>query len=193
MDDDIALVRRLRGGDEEAFTCLVRRYHASMVRVARCAVGSEAVAEEVAQDTWLAVVRGVESFEGRSTFRTWLFHILLNRARTAGVREHRAEPLPDDDLADRFGANGHWSTPPEPWADQVTDRLAAERLVPEVRRRIAALPASQREVMVLRDVEGLPAEDVCSLLGLSAGNQRVLLHRARATVRAGVAGAWGRT
>jgi RNA polymerase sigma-70 factor (ECF subfamily) len=191
VDDDTALVRRLGDGDEEAFTLLVRRYHPTLVRLALGTVGNRAVAEEVAQDTWLAVVKGIRSFEGRSSFRTWLFHILMNRARSTGAREHRAAPLRDDDLAERFDAKGAWAAPPGAWADEVTDRLAAERLVPEARRLIDALPDAQRQVMLLRDVEGVEADDVCALLGLSGGNQRVLLHRARTAVRAGLAEVMG--
>jgi RNA polymerase sigma-70 factor (ECF subfamily) len=183
VSDDRELVERLRAGDEAAFVELVRTYQTRLLRLAESVVGSRSVAEEVVQDTWLAVVRGVERFEGRSTFKTWLFHILLNRARTAAGREHRAPPLADDDLGERFDTNGAWATPPVPWADEAEDRLVAARLVDRVRELLPALPEAQRQVLLLRDIEGLPAPEVCHLLGVSDGNQRVLLHRARVHLR----------
>lgn len=179
-DDD--LLTAVRAGDEAAFTELVRHYHPSLVRLAQSIVGSRAVADEVVQDTWLAVVKGVDRFEGRSSFKTWLFHILMNRARSAAGKEWRTQPAGDVD-ADRFGGNGVWSVPPVPWSDRVDDRLTAEQLVPVARMVIDTLPESQRQVLILRDVEGLPAAEVAALLDLSDGNQRVLLHRARARVR----------
>lgn len=185
MADDGDLLARLRAGDEDAFATLVRRHHAALRRLALSIVGSPAVADEVVQDTWLAVVRGVDRFEERSSFKTWLFHILVNRARTTAGRERRTVGLPDVD-ADRFDANGAWSVPPVPWTDQVDERVAAERLAPVVRALIDELPDQQRQVLVLRDVEGVEASDVGALLGVSDGNQRVLLHRARARVRAGL-------
>lgn len=185
MADDAALVARLQAGDEVAFTAIVREYHPRLVRLAQSVVGNRAVADEVVQETWLAVVRGVDRFEGRSTFKTWLFHILLNRARSIAGREHRTQPIaPDAEAIERFDRNGAWATPPVPWSDQVDERLVATQLAGRVRNVIDELPEAQREVLVLRDVEGLPASDVAALLGLSDGNQRVLLHRARARVRA---------
>jgi len=185
VDADAALLDRLRAGDESAFADLVRRYHPSLVRLAVAMVGSQAVAEEAVQDTWLAVVRGVQRFEGRSTFKTWLFHILANRARSAGGREQRSggghEPLVDDD---RFDSTGAWVDPPEQWADRVDDRLAATALAGRVKELIEQLPPTQRQVVLLRDVEGVPAPDVCKVLGLTDGHQRVLLHRGRSSVRA---------
>lgn len=182
VGDDDGLLEALRAGDEAAFATLVRRYQPSLVRLAASMVGSRAVADEVVQDTWLAVVRGVERFEGRSSFKTWLFHILTNRARSTAGKEWRTQPVADVD-ADRFDAAGVWSVPPVPWADRVDDRLTAAQLAPFVRKVIDTLPEVQRQVLVLRDVEGLPAADVAELLGLTDGNQRVLLHRARARVR----------
>lgn len=179
-DED--LLTAVRAGDEAAFSALVRQYHPSLLRLAQSVVGSRAVADEVVQDTWLAVVKGVDRFEGRSSFKTWLFHILMNRARSAAGKEWRTQPAGDLD-ADRFDATGAWSVPPVPWSEQVDDRLTAERLVPLVRTIIDTLPESQRQVLVLRDVEGLPAADVAGLLDITDGNQRVLLHRARARVR----------
>jgi RNA polymerase sigma-70 factor (ECF subfamily) len=184
------LVDRLRAGDEAAFAEVVRAHHASLCRLARTFVGSGAIAEEVVQDTWLAVVRGVERFEGRSSLRTWLFHILVNRARTTATRERRSDSGIDPD-ADRFDGSGVWSTPPVPWTDQVDDRLTAEHVASLARELLDTLPESQRQVVLLRDVEGLPATEVAALLDLSDGNQRVLLHRGRARLRAGLEGRLG--
>lgn len=182
VDDDVGLIERLRAGDEPAFVELIGRYQPRLLRLAEATVGSRAVAEEVCQDTWLAVVRGVERFEGRSSFKTWLFHILLNRARSSAGREERAG-RPEEDVVERFDASGAWATPPVPWAEQVDDRLVAEGLAQRVHRLLPALPESQRQVVILRDVEGVNSADVASVLGISDGNQRVLLHRARARLR----------
>jgi RNA polymerase sigma-70 factor (ECF subfamily) len=184
VGDEAELVERLRSGDEAAFAALIRQYHPSLVRLARSFVGSTAVAEEVAQDTWLAVVRGVDRFEGRASFKTWLFRILSNRARTTAGKERRVEPLPDDDPTERFTVEGAWAIPPVPWTDMVDDRLTAERLVPWVRDALGSLPDAQRQVLLLRDVEGLSGREVAELLDLTDSNQRVLLHRARTKVRA---------
>jgi RNA polymerase sigma-70 factor, ECF subfamily len=192
VGDDEALVAKLQAGDEAAFAELVRAHHGALVRLATAIVGSRALADEVVQDTWLAVVRGVGAFEGRSSLRTWLFRILVNRARTTAGKERRSDPLGDVD-SDRFDATGVWSAPPVPWADQVDDRLVAEQLAPLARTAIDTLPDSQRQVLLLRDVEGLGAADVAELLGLSDGNQRVLLHRARARVRSELEAKLGRT
>jgi RNA polymerase sigma-70 factor (ECF subfamily) len=181
VEDDVGLVERLRAGDEAAFVTLVRRYQAPLLRVAEATVGSRAVAEEVCQDTWLAVLRGVDRFEGRSSFKTWLFRILLNRARTSAGREQRAG-RPDDEV-ERFDASGAWITPPVPWSEQVDERLVAEDLARRVHELLPSLPDQQRQVVVLRDVEGLEPGDVASLLGVTDGHQRVLLHRGRAKLR----------
>jgi RNA polymerase sigma-70 factor (ECF subfamily) len=181
VEDDVGLVERLRAGDEAAFVTLVRRYQTPLLRVAEATVGSRAVAEEVCQDTWLAVLRGVDRFEGRSSFKTWLFRILLNRARTSAGREQRAG-RPDDEV-ERFDASGAWITPPVPWSDRVDERLVAEGLARRVHELLPSLPDQQRQVVVLRDVEGLEPGDVASLLGVTDGHQRVLLHRGRAKLR----------
>jgi RNA polymerase sigma-70 factor (ECF subfamily) len=182
-DED--LLSRLRDGDETAFATLIDRYHAPMIRLALAYVPSRAVAEEVVQDTWLGVVRGIDRFEGRSSLKTWLFRILVNRARSAGPREKRHAPLGPGETVDpdRFTADGHWSSPPAPWTDDVDARLDAAGIVGRVRDAIDALPGNQREVVLLRDVEGLPSGEVCSILDISEGNQRVLLHRGRSRVR----------
>jgi RNA polymerase sigma-70 factor (ECF subfamily) len=182
--EDADLVARLRAGDEAAFRFLVDRYHCSLLRLAQTMVPSRAVAEEVVQDTWLGLVRGIDRFEGRSSLRTWLFHVLVNRARSTGVHERRptigAGPSVDPS---RFGDDGGWTDPPAPWPDEVDDRLVAAQLAEQIRPRLAELPAMQRQVVTLRDVEGLSAEEVCALLDLTEGNQRVLLHRGRSRLR----------
>jgi len=183
VDDDLALVDRLRAGDESAFVEIVRRYQPRLLRLAQATVGSRAVAEEVCQDTWLAVVRGVDRFEGRSSFKTWLFRVLLNRARTSATKEQRAG-RPDEDAVERFDANGHWAEPPVPWSDRVDDRLVAEQLANRIHDMLPDLPEQQRQIVILRDIEGLDPTEVSSLLGITDGNQRVLLHRGRAKLRA---------
>jgi RNA polymerase sigma-70 factor (ECF subfamily) len=181
--DEGELVDRLRAGDEEAFATVVRAYHPYLCRLARSFVGSSAVAEEVVQDTWLAVVRGVERFEGRSSLKTWLYRILVNRARSTATRERRTDSGLDVD-AERFDATGAWSSPPVPWSDQVDDRVFAEQVAACAHELLDTLPEAQRQVVALRDVEGLAAPEVADLLGLTDGNQRVLLHRGRARLRA---------
>jgi RNA polymerase sigma-70 factor, ECF subfamily len=183
------LLDRLRAGDETAFVQLVDTYHAPLLRLATTYVPNRSVAEEVVQDTWLAVLRGLDGFEGRSSLKTWLFRILLNRARTAGVKEQRAGRPTDDELGldpGRFGVNGAWTEPPVPWVDEADERIDAAQLATHVRAHIDELPPAQREVFVLRDIDGLSSADVCSLLGISEGNQRVLLHRGRTKLRAAI-------
>jgi RNA polymerase sigma-70 factor (ECF subfamily) len=186
-DSDEALLVRLRAGDESAFLVLVTRYNGSLLRVARTFVPNDAVAEEVVQDTWIGVVRGIDRFEGRSSFKTWLFRILVNRARTSGVREHRHDTFDPTEPAvspDRFDASGAWAEPVTPWESDVDDRLVAASWGPTLRAALDGLPERQRDVVVLRDVEGLSGEDVCDVLGITEGNQRVLLHRGRSRLRA---------
>ncbi len=192
------MVVALQAGDEAAFRQLVKRYHPAMVRLARASVASQAVAEEVTQDTWLAVIRGVGRFEGRSSLRTWIFRILVNQARARGTREKRTVPMSsfatEDDGPpavdpDRFVPEGqrwagHWCDPPVPWTDLPAERVVGGETIAIVAEAIDGLPERQREVMTLRDVEGWTALEVCDLLGLTEGNQRVLLHRARSRVRA---------
>jgi RNA polymerase sigma-70 factor (ECF subfamily) len=185
--EEVVLVDRLRAGDEAAFSELVRSYQPAMLRLARGFVPSQAVAEEVVQDTWLGVVRGIERFEGRSSLATWLFTILVNRAKSAGTREQRHRRSRDDldvaDLAGTFDSSGGWATPPEAWAEEVDDRIVAAELATRVREFLEDLPPAQREVVLLRDVEGLNSSEVCQILGITEGNQRVLLHRGRVRVR----------
>jgi RNA polymerase sigma-70 factor, ECF subfamily len=194
-DRDAALLAALRAGDEQAFATLVTRYHASLKRVARAYVSTDAVAEEVVQDTWLAVIAGIDRFQERASIKTWMFHILANKAKTRGKRERRIVPFAslaraEDEPAvapDRFQREGdawpgHWAVPPRPWEDPYR-RLQALEARDRLRAAIGALPDTQQAVLTLRDVEGLEAEEVCELLDLSPGNQRVILHRARARVR----------
>lgn len=186
VDPDLDLLARVRAGDETAFVTLVNRYHGSMLRVARAYVPSEAIAEEAVQETWMGVVRGVERFEGRSSFKTWLFRILINRARTAGGKEHRSLPLSDVEPAvdpSRFTSGGAWVEPVESWETDADNRLVAATWSEALRTALDDLPPRQREIVILRDVEGLPSEDVCSVLGVTEGNQRVLLHRGRSRLR----------
>jgi RNA polymerase sigma-70 factor (ECF subfamily) len=190
-DEDAELLRSLRAGDEGAFAALVDKYGPSLLRLASLYVPSRSVAEEVVQETWLALVTGLERFEERSSLKTWLFRILTNKAKTRGQREARTRPFSsfaaDGDEADtvvdvdRFARDGHWVAPPRGVPDE---RLLAAETRGVVEDAIAALPENQRAVITLRDVEGLSAEEACNVLGLSETNQRVLLHRARAKVRA---------
>jgi RNA polymerase sigma-70 factor (ECF subfamily) len=195
VERDARALAALRAGDEEAFATLVRRHHASMKRVARMYVSTDAVAEEVVQETWLAAISGLERFEQRASLKTWLFHILANKAKTRGARERRSVPFaslagagdepavaPERFQGDRDAWPGHWATPPRPWEDPER-RLHSLEARERLRAAIAALPAVQQAVLTLRDVEGVEAEEVCRLLDLSDGNQRVILHRARARVR----------
>jgi len=182
-DPDMELLDALRAGDEAAFATLVGRYHTRMLRLAESFVPTRSVAEEVVQDTWLGVVKGIHRFEGRSTVKAWLFRILVNRAKTTGLREPRNTALDDSDGLDgRFDATGHWNQPPEPWS-AVDSKLDANALATRIKDCLPQLPDWQRQVLVLRDIEGIDSADVCDLLGISATNQRVLLHRARSHVR----------
>ena len=186
--DDAELLESLLGGDESAFSELVRRYHPTLIKVARYYVGSVASAEDVAQDTWIAVLKGIEKFEGRSSLKTWLLRICANRARTSGVREHRSIPVDPNESgptvsAHRFDQGGFWSEPPVPFTDAVDSRLDNSALLDAVRGAIDTLGEPQQAVVTLRDVEGLSTQEVATLLGLSEANVRVILHRGRARVR----------
>jgi RNA polymerase sigma-70 factor, ECF subfamily len=199
VEDDLRLAQAAHQGDERAFEVLVERYHVSLLRVAMLYVRNRSVAEEVVQETWLGVLRGLERFERRSLLRTWIFRILTNIAKTRAARESRSVPFSslasrdEDDgpsveperfrgVDDRW--SGHWASPPQSWADVPDRRLVAKETLEVVQDAIAALPLMQAKVITLRDVEGWSSEEVCALLELSEGNQRVLLHRARSKVRA---------
>jgi RNA polymerase sigma-70 factor (ECF subfamily) len=186
VDEDERLLARLRAGDEQAFVELVARHRTAMVRIACSFVSSTAVAEEVVQDTWLGVLRGIDGFAGRSSFRTWLLRILVNRARSTGVREHRSVAVGDAGPAvdrSRFDASGAWASPPQHWVEDSEERLLAESLADQIQAALGELPARQREVVVLRDVDGLSGPEVCDVLEISEANQRVLLHRGRSHLR----------
>ena len=193
------LVDRLRSGDEAAFTWLVDTYSTSLKRLALGFVAGEAVAEEVVQETWLAVLTGIDRFEGRSSLRTWLFKILTNRAKTRGAREGRTvtfselestdrdEPAvsPERFLpADHPSFPGHWATPLHAWSAVAEQAIVRRETMEVLRRGLESLPRAQRAVVTLRDVQGLPANEVCAALSLSEANQRVLLHRGRSRLRA---------
>jgi RNA polymerase sigma-70 factor, ECF subfamily len=185
VEKEAELLSRLRGGDEEAFVLLVARYQQPLLRLARCFVPSHAVAEEVVQDTWLGVIRGIERFEGRSSFKTWLFRILTNRARSAGSREHLSTPIESVHAVDSsfFDARGQWAEPVQRWTDESEDRLDAATWAPVLRSALETLSPRQRQVVLLRDVDGLSSAEVCAVLGISSGSQRVLLHRGRTCLR----------
>ena len=194
------LLGALRRGDETAFVRLVEALHGSMLRLAMLHVGDRAVAEEVVQDAWLGVLQQLDRFEGRSSLKTWVLRITSNRAKTRAVRERRTvpfsalpggdpeadEPLVDPDRFLPAGHRwaGHWASPPASWREVPEDLLLSQEIMTEVERAVATLPTAQRAVVVLRDVEGLSAAETCQLLGLTEGNQRVLLHRGRSKLRA---------
>lgn len=192
--DEPEFLARLRRGDEQAYRALVRRFHATLVGLAASIIGSRAQAEEVVQDAWLAVFSGVGAFEGRSSLATWVFSIVLNRARTRATREGRLVGLPAlmqgtepggraVELTE-FKPDGHWVEAPRLWDEISPERIVGGRqLWYHVLEVIDRLPAGQRAVIILRDMEGCEAEEACALLGVSAENQRVLLHRARGRVR----------
>lgn len=189
--DDAELVRRLRAGDEQAFRDLVRALHGVLITVARAFVGSRGAAEEVVQDTWMAVIAGLDQFEGRSSLRTWIGSVLVNRAKTRGARERRAVPFsslsPEDAEpieAERFGARGFWSAPPPAWERAPEAAVLRREACAQIERELASLPATQATIVMLRDVEGWDADEVCAALEITEANQRVLLHRGRARLRA---------
>lgn len=190
-DDD--LIGRLLAGDEGAFSALVMTHQSSLLRLALTFVADRAAAEDVVQETWLGVLKGLKAFEKRASLKTWIFRILVNRARTRGVRDGRTsnfsaleDPATDGpDLLDRFTAEGRWAQPPSLWrAQDPEDLLLRAETVACLEHAIGALPPAQRAVVTLRDVEGLGAQEVCNILDLSETNQRVLLHRARTRLRA---------
>jgi RNA polymerase sigma-70 factor (ECF subfamily) len=194
-DPDSELVSRVRAGDEGAFAELAGKYQRAMLSIARGYVPSGAVAEEVVQEAWIGVLRGIGRFERRSSFRTWLFRILVNRAISAGVRERRSVPV--DDMgpvvdASCFDAGGTWQAPPEPWADQVDDKVIAAKISARILAAIDELPLQQREVVTLRDVQELSSGEACAVLGISNANERVLLHRGRSKLRQVIGSEFGR-
>jgi len=196
---DAGFVDRLRARDEGAFLALVARYSAAMLRLASIYL-PHAVAEEVVQDTWLGVLRGIHGFQARSSLKTWLFKILMNQTRTRVAREGRSVPFsamsdPEPESAEssvdpkRFFASDHlqmpdqWATPPKSWGDSPEDCFLSKEAAAQIQQAIEALPPSQREVITLCDIEGCDPAEVSEVLGITASNQRVLLHRARSKVR----------
>jgi RNA polymerase sigma-70 factor, ECF subfamily len=192
--DDGAVVERLRAGDEQAFAALVDGWSGWMLRLARGHVPTQSVAEEVVQDTWLAVLEGLDRFRGEASLRTWVYRILQNQAKRRGIRERRTVPFaslaPEDDGPtvdpERFqGASephpGGWRRFPDEWPEDAALSREVHEVVAEA---LTDLPERQRVVVALRDLDGHSADEVCDLLGITTGNQRVLLHRGRALVRA---------
>ncbi|WP_088317560.1 RNA polymerase sigma factor [Kineosporia sp. R_H_3] len=197
MAGDAAVVEALRRGDEQAFAEVVERFHPMLRRIARGYVRTDEAVGDVVQETWIAVLRGIDRFEGRSSLRTWVVSILVNVARSLAVKEARTVPFtslgPADDGVAGFGPErfqgpdgeypGHWTTPPTPWTEDPEASALAGETRAVVAQAVAALPESQRAVITLRDVDGWTGPEVAAALGISEGNQRVLLHRARAKVR----------
>jgi RNA polymerase sigma-70 factor (ECF subfamily) len=196
---DAALIAALRSGDEAAFVGLVEQLQGSLVRVAMLSVRDRGIAEEVVQEAWIAVIKGLDRFEGRSSLRTWISRIVTYQARSRGERDRRQIPFsalagseaegdePAVD-ADRFHADGrwkrHWSDKPQSWGGDAEAWLLTRETGDVIARTLETLPLAQRTVMNLRDVEGWSSDEVCEALEISPGNQRVLLHRARSKVRA---------
>jgi RNA polymerase sigma-70 factor, ECF subfamily len=196
--DEPALLGLLRERDEMAFTQLVEQYHSSLVRLARVFVKDEAAAEELSQETWLAVLQGVDHFEGRSSLKTWLFTILTNKAKTRSQRDSRSFVFSDFEEAsfesptvapERFKDpasatwTNHWALEPASWGHIPEHKMLSDETLHLVRTTIADLPDNQRTVITLHDIENFSAQEICNILGISESNQRVLLHRARARVR----------
>jgi RNA polymerase sigma-70 factor (ECF subfamily) len=198
-EEDLRLVEALRQGDEAAFTSLLDRYHTSLLRLALMYTSSQTLAEEIVQETWLGVLQGIQRFEGRSSLKTWIYRILINQAKKRAQREDRQVPFsalwdpeaePDEPAVapERFNPAGmawagHWVSEPEGWDDIPESRLLSQETRAYLLQAIESLPPNQREVISLRDLEGWSPEEVCTLLGISEVNQRVLLHRARSKVR----------
>jgi RNA polymerase sigma-70 factor (ECF subfamily) len=191
-ENDAELLERLLAKDEQAFLSLVARHHAGLLRVAQTIVRSHASAEEIVQETWAAFLHALPSFERRSSLKTFLYRILSNLARTRAVKERRTSNLSelegdgdDTPLADRFGTAGNWLAPPSSWeAESADEILSRKQAMGALQQALLELPERQRAVVHLRDIEGLSAEEVCTMLEVSDVHQRVLLHRARTRLRA---------
>ena len=198
--EELRTVENLRAGNETAFVALIERHHASMMHIAMVYIPNRAVAEEIVQEAWMGVLQGLKRFEGRSSLKTWIFRILTNCAKTRAQREGRSIPfsslpvLDADDLSepavdpDRFQGPdgrwpGNWVSFPRSWDEIPEERLLSEETRIHISRAIDMLPPNQREVIILRDIEGWPSDEICSFLGVTEANLRVLLHRARAKVR----------
>lgn len=197
MNDDAQIVAALRAGDQKVFREVVAQFNPGLVRLARTYVSAE-LAEEVVQETWVAVIRSIDRFEQRSSLMTWVYRILLNKVRTLAKRESKIIPfaamghtsdgnhpsVDPDRLIHSESGPGHWGQPPARWENLPAERLQSEETLDMVIAAIERLPPAQREVIELRDIQGRSAEEVCNTLGVSSVNQRVLLHRARVAVRA---------
>jgi RNA polymerase sigma-70 factor (ECF subfamily) len=197
--NDLSIVDALRAGDESAFASLIDQYHGPLLRMALLYVPSSAAAEDVVQETWLGVLQGIDRFEARSSLKTWVFRILINRAKTRGAREGRSivfsslsgfgpereESSVDPDRFHPLGhpLAGHWSAAPRDWSETPEERLLSDETFARVQVAVDALPANQRAVITLRDIDGCTAAEACTILDISEANQRVLLHRARSKVR----------
>ncbi len=194
---DQEMATRLRAGDETAFRAIVAEYGGRLARLARSFSRNDAVIEEAVQETWLAVIRGIASFEGRSPLRNWVFGILVNQVRRLAVREHRQAQVAagggspavasgnDEEFHEPgMGSNGMWVALPTPWGlEDPESILLSKETLSVIEAALCEVPESQRQVVLLRDVEGLSGEEICNILGLSGTSQRVLLHRGRARVR----------
>lgn len=188
FDDERSLVECLVAGDRPAFEHVYKKHNASLIRVGAGIVQSRATAEEVAQDTWIAVLKNIANFEGRSSLAGWIFTILINKAKTRAQRDGRSVSFDgygeDDNLAAAFDGRGRWKDMPELWEELTPERILAGRNVMDhVNAAIDALPPGQRAVLVLRGQQGLEPAEVCAALGITEGNMRVLLHRARLSIR----------
>lgn len=199
--EEQSLIIRLRNGDEGAFDALVRKHHGALIRMALGHVADREAAEEVVQDTWMAVIEGLVRFEGRSSLRTWIFGILIHKAKDRGVREKRHTTFSDFEFKDdehdgavdpsRFQQNGewtgHWAFPPQPWDEETPEKLlASQQAVHAMNKAIDALPQTLKDVLTLRDIEGIEAKEACELLKITETNLYVRLHRARERVRRAV-------
>ena len=195
---DADTLAALRRGDEATFAALIERYHRALLRVALLYVADQPVAEELVQETWLGLLQSLARFEGRCSLKTWIFRILVNRAKTRSIRERRSVPFSAlrsaaDDGAEaavdsaEFDADGRWLVGPQGWGSAPEERLLAQETRTYIRQAVDALPASQRAVIELRDIAGWTSDEVCRHLGISEANQRVLLHRARSKVRQALA------
>ncbi len=190
---DFSLVARLRAGEEPALIEVVRRYQGALLGLALALLPNRATAEEVVQDTWACAIEGLASFEGRSSLKTWICRILANRAKTRMIREARSVPFSaltsaDSDHPavdpDRFSLDGRWAEPPRSWNDETPEKLVMQRqAIGCLEKALQELPATQRAVVTLRDIEGLDSDEVCNVLDIRETNQRVLLHRARSKLR----------
>lgn len=197
--DELELIESLRKGEEAAFATLVERYHGRLLRFAQTFVANQAVAEEVVQETWMAILKGIHRFEGRSSLKTWIFRILQNLAKTKGKREHRYlsfldvrgstdqeenSAMPSERFHTSADLTSHWAIPPITWDDNTPERLlVSKQSLLKIEQAIQALPSNQRQIIILRDIEGVDSEEICQMLNITPTNQRVLLHRARLKVR----------